>query len=103
VTNVGTDKSHLATWQTKRKRHWRQKEKLEAFADRGTSKAERDLAAMRLITVTDAKTSDSEAEVEGSSARGTSAMLHEEEFIFVQPVRRSSTASERGNGWVLTR
>ena len=37
VTNVGTDKSHLANMLTRRRRNWRQ-ENLEAFADRGRSR-----------------------------------------------------------------
>ena len=105
VTNVGTDKSHLANMANQAKAAL-EAENLEAFADRGYFKGEEILACDEAgITVTLPKPQTSEA---GSRkavlASRTSATWLSRTFTSALPVRSSPTTSpNEENGLVLRR
>ena len=103
VTNVGTDKSHLANIANQAKVAL-ETEKLEAFADRGYFKGEEILACDEAgITVTLPKPQTSDAKSEGRFASRIFAIWPKRTFTFVQPVRSSPAASRtRKKDWSCT-
>ena len=104
VTNVGTDKSHLANMANQAKVAL-EAENLEAFADRGYFKGEEILACDEAgITVTLPKPQTSEAKSEGRSRQaGFSLRWLEGHLTFVLPVRSSPTTSRtRKMDWSCT-
>ena len=93
VTNVGTDKSHLANMANQAKAAL-EAENLEAFADRGYFKGEEILACEEAgITVTLPKPQTSEAKSEGRFGKQDFRYVAEEDIYVVLPVRSSPTTS----------
>jgi hypothetical protein len=103
VTNVGTDKSHLANMANQAKAAL-EAESLEAFADRGYFKGEEILACEEAgITVTLPKPQTSERSRKAASASRISATWLRRTFTFVLPVRSSPTTSRtRKMDWSCT-
>ena len=103
VTNVGTDKSHLANMANQAKAAL-EAENLEAFADRGYFKGEESSHAKRLASRSRCQNPRHRRRSrKAASASRISAMLPKRTFTFVQPVRRSSTASRtRKMDWSCT-
>ena len=104
VTNVGTDKSHLANIANQAKAAL-EAENLEAFADRGYFKGE------EILACDEAGMSRSRCQNprhrrpsrKAASASRISAMLPKRTFTFVQPVRSSPTTSRtRKMDWSCT-
>jgi transposase len=102
VTNVGTDKSHLANMANQAKAAL-QAEKLEAFADRGYFKGEEILACEEAgITVTLPKPQTSEAKSEGRFGKQDFRYVAEED-IYICPAGEKLTHhfTNEENGLVL--
>jgi transposase len=93
VTNVGTDKSQLATWPTKRRRHWKQKaSKPSPIA--ATSKAKRSSHAKRSASRSCCQNLRHRMRSrKAASASRISATWLRRTFTFVLPVRSSPTTS----------